>query len=83
MKPVDFPESNFTLGAIPMPGGAKCEDLKTFRSDDGFHISCWKAGWRDRLRILFSGQVWLWVWSGRSAPPVSVQAYRPDWKYGP
>jgi hypothetical protein len=35
-------------------------------------LSLWKAGWRERLSILFFGRVWLWVYSGKTQPPVAL-----------
>ena len=41
-------------------------------------LSCWSASWKQRLKILFTGRVWLQVRGVQ--PPVSLHAGR---DYGP
>lgn len=57
MKPSDFPQSNAVFGQgqkeyIPLPG---------YRAP-GIHgkvITCWQMTWRERLKFLFTGKLWL------------------------
>lgn len=76
MKPTAFPEATETA-----MGGDRwrvpVEDLPTYR--DGYYtISCWQADWRERLRILVTGRVWLSVITGESGPqPASVLSETP------
>lgn len=55
MKPVDFEQSNVTYAKdqseyLPLPA---------FRADDGMVISCWELTWRERLKIIFTGRLWI------------------------
>ena len=79
MKPVKFPESNRCLKA---PSGMEnCIDLHTFT--DGEHsISKWRLDWRDRIAVLLGGHVWLWVVSGHTQPPVTIDIANPWPKQG-
>jgi len=74
MRPVPFCESNGTLTA---PVGMKdCGDLPVHR--DGAHcISCWQLSAAERLRLLFTGRVWLWVFAGSTHPPIAIEARFP------
>lgn len=65
MKPIYFPQSTKELqknGCLPLPvwsDGKQC-------------VSCWKPTFIERLKILFTGKVWLGVVSGTTQPPVFV-----------
>ena len=54
MTPVEFPEQNTTFAKdqpeyLPLPAFT-----------DGTHVvSCWRLTWRERLRLLFGGRLWL------------------------
>ena len=61
--PATFREMNTSLGAWTEPGGHQT-------------VSCWRMTWRERLRVLLTGRVWLHVW-GRQ-PPVFVSGERPE-----
>lgn len=78
MRPVDFEQANGTLTGGPAESfGTEDDvsDLPVYR-DESETISCWKASFKERLRVLFTGRVWL-----RSAsqihPPVSVEGVAP------
>ena len=73
MKAIKFPEANKTLLANNIPN---CVDLHVF-NDGEKSISLWKASLKDRLKILFTGNIWLWVFSGHTAPPVCADADYP------
>ena len=76
MNPVPFPQANRNLTAPAGMTREECGDLPTFT--DGRHcISLWGLSWRERLRVLFTGRVWLWVWSGHTQPPVALSAESP------
>jgi len=56
MKLVEFPEQNIVIAKdqpqyLPFPA---------FRLDDleGTVIGCWKLGFMERIRVLFSGTIW-------------------------
>lgn len=57
MKPIEFPEQNIVYAKdqpeyLPLPA---------FKANDemGQVISCWELSFRERLRILFSGKLWV------------------------
>jgi predicted amidohydrolase len=57
MKPIEFPESNVVYAKdqpeyIPLP---------VFKADtpEGQCISCWELTFTERLRILFTGKLWV------------------------
>jgi len=54
MKPVEFPEQNRVWAKdqpeyLPLPA----------YSDEEQTISCWRLSWWERVRIFFSGTLWL------------------------
>lgn len=58
MKPIKFKESNCIIAKdqpeyLPLPVWRKPNSSK------GIVVSCWKANLRERLRILFSGKLYL------------------------
>lgn len=55
MKPVEFPEQNCTYAKdqqeyLPLP---------SHRTGGGEVISCWGLSFRERLRLLWSGRLWV------------------------
>jgi hypothetical protein len=79
MKPVAFPESNATLQKPQGMTDEECVPLPVHRTESGQCISCWRLTWKDVLMIIFRRKVWLWVWSGKTQPPVCIEAESP-WK---
>lgn len=57
MKPIEFKESNVTF-AKDQP---EYLPLHAYRSDDGEVISCWKLTFGERLKVLFTGKVFLQI----------------------
>lgn len=57
MKPVKFPESNVVFAEEQPEYG----DMPAFRSEEqgGHVISCWKLSFGERLRVLFTGKMWM------------------------
>ena len=75
MEPIQFPQANRVLKAPK--GMANCVDLHTYR-DASTITSLWKMSWRDRLRALWTGQIWLQVWTPAAThEPVSVFTENP------
>ena len=74
MKPVNF-EGATVLGA-PRDWDAEthgpCVGLPVMRRD-GTCISLWQATWRERIKLLWHGQLWLHIASGQTQPPVSLE----------
>ena len=79
--PVPFPEANFTWRGWPADDERnEVGDLPSFK-DGNQTISCWRLTWRERLRALFTGRVWLSV-QGQQ-PPVYVTGDYPFEKKPP
>lgn len=57
MQPIKFPESN-TVYAENQPEYHQLPALKV-EGPMGEVISCWKLSFRERLRILFFGKLWV------------------------
>lgn len=76
MQPSTFPEAN---GTLTKPAGMtddECGSLPIF-TDGKMCLSRWRPSWRERLAVAFGAPIWLWVWSGRTQPPVALQTERP------
>lgn len=78
MKPVNFPQSNSTLGGGPAAKYGTADDVADLPVCrlDGVVTSCWYLPWRDRLRVLLTGRVWLCV-LGETHAPVKLTAEEP------
>lgn len=76
MKPIKFKNHSRVLEKPKSMTDEQCESLPILQLNDT-NISCWAAGWRERLRILLTGKVWLGVLSGASQPPVYLSASQP------
>ena len=57
MKPVKFKEQNCTY-AENQPEYTPFPALK-IKSDNGEVVSCWKMSLFERIRVLFTGRVWV------------------------
>lgn len=77
MRPMEFPEVNvmfakdqpqyMTLPACRINGG------------EGRVITCWGLSWGERLRVLFTGKLWLSLLTfGSSIQPVRLEVGRPE-----
>lgn len=79
MKPSNFPEANATLGGGPAPKyGTEDPVIDLPVHKDGHQIiSCWELSWRDRLRVLVTGRVWLHVLARETHAPVKITAESP------
>lgn len=73
MHPVKFVEANKNLLKPSNMTDAECASLWVFTNDQQC-ISRWQLSFRDRLRVLFYGHVWLSVYSGHTQPPVRLDA---------
>lgn len=54
MQPIEFPEQTTVWGKnqpeyLPLPA----------YTDDKQTVTCWALTWRERLKILFTGRLWL------------------------
>ena len=66
MKPIIFPESNVTF-AEDQP---EYLQLPAWRDNEeqGTVISCWTMTWKERLKVLVTGKVWLSTMTFRKPP---------------
>lgn len=61
MKPIKFPEVNCTYAEnqpeyMPLP-------VFKDSGSEGACISCWELSFKERLRILFTGKLWVSLWT--------------------
>ena len=76
MKAVYFKESNIELKKPDSLTDKECSSLHIHTNGEQC-ISLWRLSFKERLKVLFSGKVWLWVWSGKTQPPVLLQTESP------
>ena len=78
MNPIDFPHRNKILTAPAKMTTQECGDLFvcSFR---GEITSCWYLTFFERIKLLFTGVIWLTILSGDTSPPVKVEVKNP-WK---
>lgn len=74
MRPI---ETEHTTGSLKAPPGMdNCVDRPVIRGvdPDGSHyvISAWGMTWKERLKALWTGVVWLTI-AGHTHPPVAVE----------
>ena len=69
MTPIKFKEANMNLLRPHNMTKEECSSLWVY-SDGRQCISCWKLSWKQRLKALLFGKVWLSVLSGSTQPPV-------------
>lgn len=55
MKPIKFKEANVTFAEnqpeyLPLPA---------WKGEEGTVISCWQLTWKERLKLLVNGRIWL------------------------
>ena len=75
MKPIDFKQSTKVLQKPGTLSDAQCGALPVW-CDGKQCVSCWKPSIKERINILFGGNVWLGVLSGKTQPPVFVAGER-------
>lgn len=73
MNPVKFAEANKNLLKPNSMSDKECKSLWVF-SDGSICVSRWQLNWRDRLRALWYGHIWLTVHSGATQPPVRLDS---------
>ena len=57
MKPVEFKHQNVVY-AKDQPEYEPLPALK-FDGSEGEVVSCWKMSWKERIRVLITGRVWV------------------------
>lgn len=71
MKPIKFKEANKCLSKPIGATDEECGSLWVY-NDGKYSISCWNMSFKERLKALLFGKVWLFVWFGNSQPPVGM-----------
>ncbi len=74
IEPINFPQVNTSLQAPPGEEDL-CDDLPCWR-DGKLVISCWKIPFWQRVRLLFTGKIWLGA-QGLSQPPIWLTSKTP------
>lgn len=72
MKPINFNESN----TVYVADG--CGDLPVYK-DESQIASCWKLSFKERIKALLYGRVWLCV-LGKNQPPVWLECSKTVFK---
>lgn len=75
MKPKNFKQATKVLRKPSTMSDDECSSLPVW-CDGKQCVSCWKPGMKERINILFGGNVWLGVLSGKTQPPVFVAGER-------
>ncbi len=76
MNPIEFKGQSVVLNKPATMTDEECKSLPIARMDNTC-ISCWKMNWRERLKALLTGKVWLGILSGQTQPPVYVTVDQP------
>lgn len=71
MIPIKFKQANKNLLKPDSMTEDECSSLWVY-TDGNQCISCWKMNWKQRIKALFFGKIWLSVMSGRTQPPVWI-----------
>lgn len=82
MKPIDFAEKTKTLGKPSNMTDEECIPLPVWNGDEKTCISCWKASFKQRVKFLFTGKMWVGIYSGQTQPPVWITPDHPFTKTG-
>ena len=70
MKPMEFKEQNKILTKPSNMTDDECQSMPVF-TDGANCISCWKMGFKDKLKAIIFGKLWIYVWSGKTQPPIA------------
>lgn len=80
MKPVDFPQANFTYTRPATMTAEQCGDLRVYKGNypggPPVSISCFEVSDDELREIIKTKKIWLHV-IGISHPPVSLTAESP------
>jgi hypothetical protein len=70
MEPIKFKESNKTLQKPESMTDEECLPLEVFTNGNEC-ISKWKFSFKERIRILFGCNLWIYIFSGQTQPPIA------------
>ncbi len=76
MIPVSFPEVNKTLGPPVGMTDEECSSLPIF-TDGQVCISCWSLTDEEIADVVKKRQLWVWIHSGQTQPPISIETRKP------
>ena len=69
MSPIKFKKEKKNLLKPENMTDEECSSLWVY-NDGRECVSCWRLTWKERIKALFFGKVWLGVLSGFTQPPV-------------
>lgn len=72
LTPVYFPEANRGLNPPKEANGRYHIKSLPVYTDGEVCVSRWRLTLRQRLKVLFTGHIWLEIISGHTQPPVSL-----------
>ena len=73
MKQIEFPEQTKILGKPENMTDEECGSLPVF-CDGQQCISKWELNEEEKKHVAEKGYIWLRVWSGKTQPPVMLEA---------
>ena len=76
MKPIKFKETNKILQKPDNMIDEDCQSLYVY-TDEKQCISCWKLSLWERLKLIFTGKLWVRVHSGSTQPPIVLDLNNP------
>ena len=79
MKPVRFKGQTGELRP-PTPLDQDCDPLPVAVAEDGALISCWRMTWRERIRALVFGRVWVGILRRDTDPSIWLDCRRTVFK---
>ena len=71
MKPIRFEQANKNLLRPANMTDEECSSLWVY-TDGKQCVSCWRMTWKQRIKALLYGKIWLAVMSGQTQPPVWI-----------
>ena len=75
--PAKFKEANHNWIKPESMAEDECGSLPAFIDpEQPISISCWKMTWKERLKVLFTGRVWIGILTNRQ-PPIWINGNRP------
>lgn len=71
LHPVKFPEANLNLTKPGNMTDEQCGSLWVYTNGEQC-ISRWRLTFWQRIKLLFTGHIWMSVYSGHTQPPVAL-----------
>jgi len=80
MEPINFKEANKNFIKPDSMTDEECGSLPAYQ-DEKYLISCWRPSIKERIKLLFAGKIWAWIY-GQNQPPISLGCKSPFNKKG-